>query len=434
MISILQTIIIVFIVIIVGVLILMRPYLGVIFAASSLQIIDVLPSIPIFSSIMPLLGLLTAVGYLLQQKEGNEKKRFRIGSVNILGLLFVIWIFISNPEAAWFGLDRNYILTFIQLSVLAILTANLLNSSQKQRVFFWLFSIASIASAFISIQRGFILEHDMNTPFSAGLGENANSSARYFLVGMIFLTYLRSIEKTSALRWIATAGIIITFLGIFYTSSRTGILLLIIAIGLFILLNPRKRQNPAMLFIFILATVILLALSDNVFRLVASIFPSISEGTDTMGLRYKLWAAGWRMWLDHIIQGVGIGMYRFQMSAYAIGIPPRSIGAVAHNTYIQLLSETGIVGLGIFLAMTVLTLKNLRITPKDLDIQSKSLKITWLISYLVLLMGAITMNQAGDKLLWLIMGVSVFFSGPLSMRTHNVPDAPPDRQNHLISP
>ncbi len=390
-------------------MILVNPFLGIVLIAASLPVTDLLPTIPMVSSIFPIVGGVTIFGYLIKNinKRGNGVKSTH--PILILGLLFIIWMFITNPQAAWSGTDRNWIFTYGQLLILTFLAEELLEDPDKYKTFLWVFSIVAMISATVAIQQGSIGE-DIDTSIrTGGLSEGANSAGRYFVVAMIFFVYLRTIEKKPILRTLSGIGIIITFLGVFFTVSRTSIVLLFTAIGLIILLNPQKKLNFSLIIVFMLAILTLTMLSESVFKIIASIIPSISQGTDTIGLRYKLWDAGFRMWLDHPITGVGIGRFPYELPYYARGIPPHYLHLVAHSTYVQLLSETGIVGLALWLSMAGVSLVNLWRASQTEDLELKSLARMWFIVLLVLLIGGITMTQSAEKLIWICMGVSEYF-------------------------
>ncbi|MGD8458534.1 MAG: hypothetical protein PVF83_19325, partial [Anaerolineales bacterium] len=52
---------------ILSIMILSKPYLGIVLSVISLPIVDILPSIPFLSSIVPLIGGITLVGYLFSR-------------------------------------------------------------------------------------------------------------------------------------------------------------------------------------------------------------------------------------------------------------------------------------------------------------------------------------------------------------------------------
>jgi O-antigen ligase len=121
------------------------------------------------------------------------------------------------------------------------------------------------------------------------------------------------------------------------------------------------------------------------------------------------------MWLDHTIQGVGIGMFPAQLAYYAPGLMPRYWSLGAHSTYLAVLAETGLVGFSLFLSMLIMSFKNFLQSGNIDDIKRVSLRNVWLTAFLVILLGEITLNGQHDKLLWFFMGVSVYFHNQVSL-------------------
>ncbi|MBI2886690.1 MAG: O-antigen ligase family protein [Chloroflexi bacterium] len=66
--------------------------------------------------------------------------------------------------------------------------------------------------------------------------------------------------------------------------------------------------------------------------------------------RMAIWQAAWEMFLDHPLVGVGIGSFDAVYLRYALPGWPYLPGH-AHNYYLNLLAETGILGLGAYLAL-----------------------------------------------------------------------------------
>jgi len=405
----LQLVLVAIIGIVIAGLVVSNPFLGIVFIAASLPVTDLLPSIPFLSSILPVFGVISVLGYVFQnrKKHGNGLKGPR--SILVLGVLFIFWIYITHPQAAWFGSDRNWLLTYLQLVVLAFLAEELLDDPKKMRIFIWVFSIAAVLSALVAIQQGYIGE-DIDTSIrTGGLSEGANSAGRYFVIGMIFFVYLRTNEKRLILKILSSLGIVITFVGVFYTVSRTAMVLLFSAVDLIILLNPRRKLNFPLIVLFMISILAVTLLSDTVFRILGSIIPSISQGTDTIGLRYQLWEAGFRMWQDHPLTGIGIGRYPLELPYYGTRIPSYYLHLVAHSTYVQLLSETGIVGLAIWLGAAATSLVNLWKSSRSPDMEHNALVRVWFIVTLILLVGALTMTQSAEKFIWICMGISEYF-------------------------
>ncbi len=393
-----------------AILVLSKPYLGLVFTIASQPVADVLPDIPIVSSIVVILGAVTILGFLLKAKRENVKFAFRFSTVHILSLLLIMWLFISHPQAAWSGSGRNWVFTFLQLFLLLWLAGFLLNSPQKHWVLMWVVSLLSIVSAFVAIQQGGGAEIDPDVRV-AGLAQGSNTATRYFVIAFVFLTYLRSIERHNLVKLLLVAGMIIAFIGVFYTASRTGILLLMIAIILLILLQSGFRYRVQLVFISVIGLALILVFSASIIDFIQGIFPSISQGTDTVGVRYALWEAGFQMWLDHPITGVGIGMFAPTLHLYPNPAYPLffSQGTVAHNMYVSMLAETGLVGALLFVVLIIASLMNFIKSQKLPDPRYKAIRNTWAIVLIILLIGGITKTDQVDKFMWLTFGTSVFF-------------------------
>ncbi|UCC62083.1 MAG: O-antigen ligase family protein [Anaerolineae bacterium] len=66
--------------------------------------------------------------------------------------------------------------------------------------------------------------------------------------------------------------------------------------------------------------------------------------------RMAHWQAGWRMWTEHPWRGVGIGNYEPVYPAYYIPPWKEPLGH-AHNTYLNVAAETGLIGLLAYLIL-----------------------------------------------------------------------------------
>ena len=69
--------------------------------------------------------------------------------------------------------------------------------------------------------------------------------------------------------------------------------------------------------------------------------------------RMAHWQAGWRMFEDHPVLGVGVGNFNTRYPDYYVRSEFRISQGHAHNIYIQMLAETGIAGLTAFLLLTL---------------------------------------------------------------------------------
>ena len=392
-------------------LIFKHPYLGIAFTVASMPVIVLFPSIPFVSSISLPLGFLTLAAYLFQSKGTQVKRNQRLEPVYLFGILFIFWIVISNPKAALLGENRIWALTFAQLWILMFLSGKLLVTPERQRTTMLIFALAAMISAIFAIAQGEIAETATTSARVSGLATNANQAARYFVIALVFFYYLRTKTKSSLQRFLYLLGILITFLGVFFTVSRSGMLLLFGALGLILIFQPRVKNKVRLIVLVILALLGLSLFSDSILQIIRDIFPAIQEGSDTVGLRYNLWRAGWKMWLDHPIIGVGIGQYGSMLWRYMIGLEgPTVHSAPPHNTYIQALSETGLIGFLLFMVMLIYAFRHLWPRSSNDNYENEQLRNTWFIILLLISVGGISIDDLANKILWMVLGVSVAFS------------------------
>jgi O-antigen ligase len=282
-------------------------------------------------------------------------------------------------------------------------------------------SAASVASALAALGQGRFGGAFALSVRATGFAEAANTAARYFVVAFVFLNYLRTTLSRGPARLVVNGGMVVTFLGVFATVSRTGMMLLFAALGFMVLLRLGAKHRIWLVSTYVVLVTLLFSLSDRVAVILRSIVPSITRGSDTIGLRYMLWQAGWRMWLDNPIAGVGIGQFPVHLAQYAPSqFPPHYLGLVAHNMYIAMLAETGIIGFGLFILLLFTALRYLLRAASAGDPDAASLRNTWLVVFLVMLFGGITKTDQADKLLWLAIGVSVCFHNQLSREREEV--------------
>lgn len=69
--------------------------------------------------------------------------------------------------------------------------------------------------------------------------------------------------------------------------------------------------------------------------------------------RMAHWQAGWHMFEDHVLAGVGTGNYNERYADYFLRFEFRVSQGHAHNFYIHILAETGIVGLILYLTLAM---------------------------------------------------------------------------------
>ncbi|MEA2423551.1 MAG: hypothetical protein QOF55_2650 [Thermoleophilaceae bacterium] len=196
----------------------------------------------------------------------------------------------------------------------------------------------------------------------AGTIGEPNQLAAVLVAGLVVALALAMTQKGKPLlRVIYVAAAAICLVATFLTLSRAGLIALVMAMIAAVVVGGRWRPQVAAMATVVLATLFVFfafiatpAQRDRVTQ--------VGQGSTTG--RSDIWTVGWRMVQAHPLNGVGVG--QFQTSAVHYLIAPGSIQRsdliidhpkVAHNIYLHVLAEMGVVGLGAFLLILGFSLR-----------------------------------------------------------------------------
>ena len=183
----------------------------------------------------------------------------------------------------------------------------------------------------------------------AGLTEHYSTNGIFMATGCIMAMAFFLKENVSKKRWCISIGL--CFIALFLTGKRAHIvfvLLSAIVVYFFWLSNNKRKRLAKMLFAVLL--------SISVFLLVLHFFPELGVVFDRFksvkkelsadgGGRGTLWFMAIRVFLQNPILGIGWGNFR----ELTYGKLKWAEQAHTHNTYLQLLAETGVVGFAVYM-------------------------------------------------------------------------------------
>ena len=218
--------------------------------------------------------------------------------------------------------------------------------------------------------------------------------------------------RSMLVRGLSTAAALILFVAILITVSRGGMLALAAVMVAAVIFSTGRRRALALGLVVIVA-----ALGAFFFSSVASdgAWKRVIENDGGSG-RTDIWAVGWRMVEDEPVLGVGGG--NFQVASIHYLLAPGAIRfdeyvvdqpAVAHNAYLQVLAETGVVGLSLFLLATVgavaCAARAQRMFRQAGNDQGALLAAGVLLGTLALLAGYFFLSEEHSKHLWLLLAL-----------------------------
>lgn len=161
-------------------------------------------------------------------------------------------------------------------------------------------------------------------------------------------------------RFVLAAAMILFTLGIYCTLTRCvwlgtlggGFVVLLI-------LLPQWKRVPLVLLCTLVGTVFLAVQWDRLMAFKRDVNLSAEEAAESAELRPLLAVTAWKMFLDRPIAGFGLCQYDAQSKYYSfdrrLDLPlERARLYTQHNVFLSLLTETGLVGMGLFAAVLLL--------------------------------------------------------------------------------
>lgn len=157
-----------------------------------------------------------------------------------------------------------------------------------------------------------------------------------------------------------------------------------------------------------------------------SIFPDAWQRITTFNNagngREEFWSVAWQIWQDHPIQGVGLNNYLEASPDYVrrpgslkfvelIADKPH----VAHNTYLQMLAETGVIGLALFLSAALGALRAAWLAAARFDVLGDRpwaiISRSVLVAGISMLVGSFFLTNGADKRMWVLLALGPVLLG-----------------------
>ena len=224
-------------------------------------------------------------------------------------------------------------------------------------------------------------------------------------------------ERSRPLRLAALWALTVIALTVVFTYSRGGFVALAAAIFAWFFLYPlRAKYFPILILVGIAFLMLIpqeyIARISTLKELISA--PSVGFRTQDYALRGRAseTLAGLEMLKQNPILGVGLNNYTIHYLSYAksLGFAPSATERAAHNLYIEVAAETGLLGLSVFLVLLGTMAKNiidswkkLRGTRRD-DLARMVAAIgAGIFGYLT---ASIFIHSAYPRYFWLLVGIA----------------------------
>ena len=316
---------------------------------------------------------------------------------HLLVFLFILWNVMSFFWS--FDLDETQmrVITYVQLGILSWMLWDLYKTPRALRSAlqaYILGAFIAIGGTFYNFVSGQVIGLYSGSRFS-GVGMNANDLALILILGLPVAWYLMNTndEKNRiGIRWFVNfAYILSAIFAILLTASRSSVFS-IAPVVVYVLMTINQIKLRTRIFFSIILLGALFALQiyiplTNLTRL-SSIPASIALGD--FGGRIALWRATIKLFFEHPVLGIGSGALN----------SPLQLGAYAHNTFLSILAELGLIGFILYMALLIITLRGV-------FKQSNRLSALWLTVFSVWVIGVFTLTWEFRKPTWLILNLVV---------------------------
>jgi O-antigen ligase len=264
---------------------------------------------------------------------------------HVVALLFWIWAAVELM-LFHFGDRLPYkFFTYGQLILVLVMIWELAPTETRVRGLLTAFVFGAYVAAFETFR---VYRRDVGAlrRFAAG-GLDGNDLAMVLALALPMAWYLGMTYRQPLLRWVCRAYLPIGVLTVGLTGSRGGMLATSVALLVVPLsmtrLSPGRLTTAALM----LAAAGILAVAyvpETVIERLATTQTEVQGGR--FGGRGKLWKAGLAVFPEHPVFGHGTGSYK---SAITPRLGPAA--QVAHNSYLSVLVEQGIVGFLFYMSM-----------------------------------------------------------------------------------
>jgi O-antigen ligase len=364
-------------------------------------------------SFLKVAGFLLMVSWLAHISTRREKSESFVAAhpqFTFILVLFLTWAVLSASWAEVPGRALDTSSRYFQNMILFLIVYTAVRERKHAVWLAWAWLAGATFATVPAMLNPPTYEDDLTVRISGTIGD-PNELAALLVAGTVFAGVLAVITKEAALRVAAGAAVVLFLGGIFYTVSRGGLVALFVALIAACLLAGRWRGRTLVVVALGMAAVVIYFASFA--GLDARDRVTTVEGGSG---RADIWKVGWRMFEAEPIHGIGSGNFPISSIHYLIqpGVIERdefiiSTPKVAHNTYLQILAELGLVGITLFLTIIGFSiscaLRAARWFGRNGDTQMELVARGMIVALVGILTADFFISEQFGKHLWLLLGL-----------------------------
>jgi O-antigen ligase len=333
-------------------------------------------------------------------------------------IAFTFWVAACVPTSLWRS-DSLRVLrgNVIALSIIVVMAA----FTRTVRDSFRLMYTIGLAMGLVAVM-GLVLKR-AGSSARLGLGETSslqdpNFFCLYVLVGICFLSLSASVHK--GFKRLLSMGLIVLCLGAAARSgSRMGLIAFAITVLMFFIFGNTRQRICLVIGCLLLAAVVPPMLPQSVKERFTVLFhqgeSSTKSKTDLSAaesavVRRQLFFDGLQYTLENPLLGVGPGQFMLAEVAHAHQQSRKAMWLYPHNAYTETSSETGIIGLVLFLVAFLGAQVGLRrIRKYGPDLLTRRMALFMHLALIVATLCAFFLTLGYSGIIWVLIGASGTF-------------------------
>ena len=306
--------------------------------------------------------------FLIDKKLGIQKIE-----IQPMEWLLILTLFVMVITTKKFGENLTYILRYAVLVLLVILmkydeelfhvlfycllAAGLIHVTATIWFYFDTdFYMAHIYPNFDSSQRAHLYEQVQKNHHAVGLSNHYSQNGIYTAISLCASFALLFKDSRKKLPWKILSVCTVLF-SLILTGKRGALIFSVFAVTITYIIGKKGAlTNKLVTAVFLLSSLslVLYALSfyieglASAFERITAMFSTGNETSDISNGRFKLYAIAWDFFKDSPILGIGWREFSKEVVNF---YNQDSVLRDAHNVFLQLLCETGILGFAVFLSL-----------------------------------------------------------------------------------
>jgi O-antigen ligase len=361
-------------------------------------------------SVSKLVGLVLVLSWFALITAGEHERREQIFSPPAFVFLLISFVGWAAVSAVWAEDSAAALDATTRYLPNAMLFLIVFAGVRTREQLLWVVG-SLVVGAVVAAVYGMVAGPPPDDPGRVAIG-NANETAASLVAGgTLAAALVFALRGKPVLRLLTTIAVPLCVFAVFLTLSRGGLVALGASLIAAIVVAGRRRGVVlGLAAAAVLATVIYFgafAPADARERVL-----DLEGGTG----RTDIWTVGWRMVEDQPLRGVGAG--NFPVASIHYLLEPGALlrtdfivdnPKVAHNTYLNVLAELGVVGLALFLAIIAFPLwwaaRAVGFAARAGDRQLEVLARAMVVVIVGLLAADFFGSRQYSKQLWLLLGL-----------------------------